>query len=39
YEVQWDGRDDKNREVSSGTYIGRLISGESVVSIKMIKTR
>jgi len=39
YEVQWDGRDDKNQEVPSGTYIGRLISGESVESIKMIKAK
>jgi hypothetical protein len=39
YEILWDGRDDRNRESPSGTYIGRLTAGKSTDSIKMIKSK
>lgn len=35
YAVQWDGRDDTGRPVSSGMYVYRLQAGERVASRKM----
>jgi hypothetical protein len=39
YQVQWDGRDDTGREVSSGVYIYRLKSGNFTQSRKMLLLR
>ena len=36
YSKVWDGKDDANRQVSSGTYYYRLISGDYVSGKKMI---
>ncbi|MBI5464509.1 MAG: T9SS type A sorting domain-containing protein, partial [Ignavibacteriales bacterium] len=36
YKVIWDGRNDINQPVASGVYIYRLLTGEKVVSKKMI---
>lgn len=36
YEVIWDGRDDAGHMVTSGVYIGRLVTTQQISSIKMI---
>jgi hypothetical protein len=37
--VVWDGKDDLGREVSSGTYVYRLIAGNNTQSRKMLLLR
>ncbi len=39
YAVQWDGRDDQGRNLASGVYLYRLISGESVETRKLLLLR
>lgn len=39
YEIQWDGRDDEGREVSSGLYFYRLEAGDFVATGKMLLLR
>ncbi len=36
HEIEWNGRDDKNNQVSSGMYIYRLTSGSSAETRKML---
>jgi hypothetical protein len=36
YEVRWDGDDDHGRQVSSGSYLARLITTKDQISIKMM---
>ena len=36
HEVQWDGKDDKGREVANGVYIYQLISGAFIQTHKML---
>jgi flagellar hook assembly protein FlgD len=37
--VQWDGRDDSGKVVSSGIYFARLIMGKSRVVKKMLMVK
>jgi len=37
--VQWDGRDDSGKVVSSGIYFARLIMGKSIVVKKMLMVK
>ena len=39
YTVEWNGRDDSGRDVSTGIYIYRLISGEKVLTRRMVKMK
>jgi hypothetical protein len=39
YSVQWDGRNDRGEQVSSGVYFYKLASGTSVVTRKMMLTK
>lgn len=39
YQVQWDGRDETGKEVSSGVYIYRLKAGDFIQSKKMLLIR
>jgi flagellar hook assembly protein FlgD len=36
YRVEWDGRDDQGRVVSSGVYVYRLVSAGLVESRRMV---
>ncbi len=36
YDLPWDGRDDRSVAVSSGVYVYRLISGEGMLSRRMV---
>lgn len=36
YEIMWDGKNDQQREVSSGVYFYKLCSSESTVSKRMV---
>ena len=36
YRAEWDGRDDRGRQVASGIYLYRLKSGETVLTRKMV---
>lgn len=36
YSVTWDGKDNKNSNAASGIYIYRVVSGNSVLSKKML---
>lgn len=38
-EAVWDGRDDRGRQVSSGVYLARLISGGEAATVKMTLAR
>ncbi|GAB6281920.1 MAG: hypothetical protein STSR0008_06640 [Ignavibacterium sp.] len=39
YQVQWDGKNDFGQNVSSGTYLYRVIAGDYVKTLKMILLR
>ncbi len=39
YKVQWNGRDDNNRDVGTGIYIIRMKAGDFVQTRKMILTK
>ncbi len=36
YNLQWNGHDNSGKKVSSGTYIYRVVSGNNIISKKMI---
>jgi hypothetical protein len=37
--LEWDGRDDAGREVSTGVYLARLRSGTGKVVVKLIRAQ
>lgn len=39
YSVQWNGRDERGRETSSGVFVVRLRSGPKTESIKIVKLK
>ena len=39
YQVTWDGRDDRDRELASGVYLYRLQAGEQVETRKLVLLR
>jgi hypothetical protein len=39
YQIQWDGKERSGREVPSGVYFCRLISGDRAKILKMLKIR
>lgn len=39
YQIHWDGKNDNGQNVSSGTYLYRVIAGDYVKTLKMILLR
>jgi len=39
YTIEWNGKDESGRDVSTGIYIYRLISGEKVLTRRMVKMK
>ena len=39
YTVRWDGRDDAGRELASGVYLYRLLTGDRVETRKLVMVR